>query len=121
MSDYYAGIPELYRSGQWRSICGNSFTYENAIVTCEQLQLGLPITVQPLRLPDSNSEVYDRFTCHGNEHRLDNCVRESATCPADESVPNFYDSFTFGEANDSDITISNDRFPPVFIYLQCAG
>jgi len=55
-------------------------------VTCEQLQLGLPTTVLPLRLPDSVSVVYDTFTCHGNEHRLDNCVINSATCEVDTQI-----------------------------------
>ena len=90
-------------------------------MTCEQLQLGLPTTVLPLRLPDSVSVVYDTFTCHGNEHRLDNCVINSATCEVDNNVPNFYDSFSFGESDSLDLNVPNNRFPPVFVYLQCAG
>ena len=87
-------------------------------MTCEQLQLGLPITFLPLRIPDSESMVYDTFTCYGNEHRLDNCVINSATCEADSNVPNFQDFDSFAG---SDLNVPGNRFPPVFVYLQCAG
>ena len=86
----YEGRVEVNRSGEWQTVCDNSWDIREAEVVCHQLGYGYAITaVQGAAFDLGSGEQWERsWYCIGNEASLDDCGSSSSSCrhPSDASV-----------------------------------
>ena len=78
----YEGRVEVYRSGEWQTVCDDSWDIEEAEVVCRQLGYGHAIlAIQRAAFGQGSGGQWERYwSCNGNETSLDNCSSRSASC-----------------------------------------
>ena len=84
----YEGRVEVYRSGEWQTVCDNSWDIKEAEVVCRQLRYGYAIlAIQAAAFGQGSGEQWERdWSCTGNEGRLDGCSSSSASCSHSEDA-----------------------------------
>ena len=78
----YEGRVEVYRSGEWQTVCDGSWDIKEAEVVCRQLGYGYAIlAVGKAAFGRGTGGQWDRYwSCSGNEGSLDVCSSSSALC-----------------------------------------
>ena len=87
--DQYEGRVEVYRSGEWQTVCGNSWDIREAEVACQQLGYGYAIlAIQGAAFGQGSGGQWERFWfCNGIEASLDDCSSSSnAFCSHSEDA-----------------------------------
>ena len=84
----YEGRVEVYRSGEWQTVCDNSWDIKEAEVVCRQLGYGYAIlAIQSAALGRGSGGQWDRdWSCNGNEASLDDCSSSAASCSHSEDA-----------------------------------
>ena len=82
------GRVQVFRSGEWQTVCDNAWDLNEANVACRQLGYGYAIKVvtQTLFGRGTGEQWGAYFHCRGNESRLDNCFTASSSCSHSEDV-----------------------------------
>ena len=82
------GRVEVFRSGQWQTVCDNSWDLNEADVACSQLGYGYAIRVVTNTLfgRGTGGQWEAEFYCIGSESRLDNCFTSSVSCSHNDDV-----------------------------------
>ncbi len=73
---------EVYRSGEWQTVCDNSWDIREAEVVCQQLGYGYAIlAIQGAAFGQGSGGQWDRvWSCIGNESTLDDCSSSNTSC-----------------------------------------
>ena len=73
---------EVYRSGEWQTVCDDSWDIKEAEVVCQQLGYGYAIlAIGRAAFGQGSGGQWDRdWSCSGNEASLDGCSSSSAFC-----------------------------------------
>ncbi|XP_072445130.1 neurotrypsin isoform X4 [Chiloscyllium punctatum] len=76
-SSEYEGRVEVYRSGQWGTVCDDHWDEADAEVVCRQLGISSPAKAQPLAYfgEGSGPILLDDVQCTGNELSIDQCPK----------------------------------------------
>ena len=84
----YEGRVEVYRSGEWQTICDDSWDIAEAEVVCRQLGYGYAIlAIQEAAFGQGSGGQWDRvWSCSGNEASLDDCSCISTSCTHSEDA-----------------------------------
>ena len=84
----YEGRVEVNRSGEWQTVCDDSWDIEEAEVVCRQLGYGYAILERQSIVFGWGSDRHwmRDWSCHGNETNLDDC-RSSAASVCDFVFP----------------------------------
>ena len=84
----YEGRVEVYRSGEWATVCDNSWDIKEAEVVCRQLGYGYAIlAIQSAAFGRGSGRQSERnWFCNGNETSLDNCSSSAASCSHSEDA-----------------------------------
>ena len=87
-SNQYEGRVEVYRSGEWQTICDDSWDIAEAEVVCQQLGYGYAIlAIGGAAFGQGSGGQWDRFwSCNGNEASLDDCSSSSTFCTHSEDA-----------------------------------
>ena len=89
-SNQYEGRVEVYRSGEWQTICDDSWDIAEAEVVCRQLGYGYAIlAIGSAAFGQGSGGQWDRvWSCNGNETSLDGCSssNSSAFCTHSEDA-----------------------------------
>ena len=87
-SNQYEGRVEVYHSGEWQTICDNSWDIAEAEVVCRQLGYGYAIlAIGGAAFGQGSGGQWERFwSCNGNEASLDGCRSSSAFCSHSEDA-----------------------------------
>ena len=82
------GRVEVFRSGQWQTVCDDGWDLNDADVACRQLGYGYAIRVVTNALfgQGTGGQWDASFSCTGRESRLDNCVTSLSFCSHSEDV-----------------------------------
>ena len=82
------GRVEVFRSGEWQTVCDNGWGLNDADVACRQLGYGYAIRVVTNALfgRGTGGQWEASFSCTGRESRLDNCFTSSSSCSHSEDV-----------------------------------
>ena len=78
----YEGRVEVYRSGEWQTVCDNSWDIGEAEVVCRQLGYEYAIlAIQGAAFGEGSGGQWDReWSCNGNESTLDDCSSSNTSC-----------------------------------------
>ncbi|NWI94926.1 C163A protein, partial [Pitta sordida] len=70
-----AGRVEVFRAGQWGTVCDDTWDMAAATVVCRHLSCGAAIAATPrARFGKGSGPIWlDRVTCDGSEGHLDEC------------------------------------------------
>ena len=81
-NNQYEGRVEVYRSGEWQTVCDNSWGIREAEVVCRQLGYGYAIlAIQSAAFGQGSGGQWERvWSCNGSEDSLSNCSSSSALC-----------------------------------------
>ena len=84
----YEGRVEVYRSGEWQTVCDDSWDIKEAEVVCRQLRYGYAIlAIQAAAFGQGSGGQWEReFSCIGNESSLDGCSSSNASCSHSEDA-----------------------------------
>ena len=85
---YSEGRVEVFRSGEWQTVCDNGWDLNEADVACKQLGYGYAIRVM-INAPfgrGTGGQWDAYFYCTGSESRLENCRTSSSSCSHSEDV-----------------------------------
>ena len=84
----YEGRVEVYRSGEWQTVCDDSWDIKEAEVVCRQLGYGYAIlAIQSAAFGQGSGGQWDRdWSCSGNEASLDGCSSTSTFCSHSEDA-----------------------------------
>ena len=89
-SNQYEGRVEVYRCGEWQTICDDSWDIAEAEVVCRQLGYGYAIlAIGSAAFGQGSGGQWDRvWSCNGNETSLDGCSssNSSAFCTHSEDA-----------------------------------
>ena len=84
----YEGRVEVYRSGQWQTVCDDSWDISEAQVVCRQLGYGSAVSALSGayfgRGSGAQWEVY--WYCSGSESSLQSCSTSSSVCSHSEDA-----------------------------------
>jgi len=80
--DQYEGRLEVYRSGEWQTVCDDSWDIKEAEVVCRQLGYGYAVlATQGAAFGEGSGQQWEReWHCNGNETSLDDCSSSNASC-----------------------------------------
>ena len=80
--DQYEGRLEVYRSGEWQTVCDDSWDIKEAEVVCQQLGYGYAVlAIQGAAFGEGSGGQWEReWSCNGNETSLDDCSNTNASC-----------------------------------------
>ena len=80
--DQYEGRLEVYRSGEWQTVCDDSWDIKEAEVVCRQLGYGYAVlAIQGAAFGEGSGGQWEReWHCNGNETSLDDCSNRNASC-----------------------------------------
>ena len=84
----YEGRVEVYRSGEWQTICDDSWDIAEAEVVCQQLGYGYAmLAIQGAAFGQGSGGQWERvWSCNGNEASLDDCSSSSTFCTHSEDA-----------------------------------
>ena len=84
----YEGRVEVNRSGEWQTVCDNSWNIAEADVVCRWLGYGYAIlAIQEAAFGEGSGRQWERsWYCNGNETSLDNCSSSSTACSHSEDA-----------------------------------
>ena len=84
----YEGRVEVYRSGEWQTVCDDSWEIAEAEVVCRQLGYGHAIlAIGSAAYGQGSGGQWERFWyCNGNEVSLDDCSGISTFCSHSEDA-----------------------------------
>ena len=84
----YEGRVEVYRSGEWQTVCDDSWDIKEAEVVCRQLGYGYAIlAIQSAAFGRGTGGQWQRrWSCSGNEVSLDGCSSTSTFCSHSEDA-----------------------------------
>ena len=82
------GRVEVFRSGQWQTVCDNGWDLNEAKVACRQLGYGYAIRVLTGAVfgEGTGGQWMASFSCTGSESRLEFCFTSSSSCSHSEDV-----------------------------------
>ena len=78
----YEGRVEVNRSGEWQTVCDNSWDIREAEVVCRQLGYGYAVlAIQRAAFGQGSGGQWERnWYCNGNEASLYDCSSSTFTC-----------------------------------------
>ena len=84
----YEGRVEVYRSGEWQTVCDDSWDIKEAEVVCRHLGYGYAIlAIRGAAFGQGSGGQWDRdWFCTGTEGSLDGCRSSSASCSHSEDA-----------------------------------
>ena len=84
----YEGRVEVYRSGEWQTVCDDSWDIKEAEVVCRQLEYGYAImAIDGAAFGQGSGGQWNRvWYCNGNESSLDICSSTSVFCSHSEDA-----------------------------------
>ena len=84
----YEGRVEVFRNGEWQTVCDDSWDIEEAEVVCRQLRYGYAIlAIQAAAFGQGSGGQWERdWSCTGTESSLDGCSSSSAICSHSEDA-----------------------------------
>ena len=86
----FSGRIEVYYSGEWGTVCDDSFDYEDAQVACRNLGFGAPISYDDNSGGAGSGRIWlDNLACSGSELSLGQCSHRgwgSHNCGHSEDV-----------------------------------
>ena len=84
----YEGRVEVYRHGEWQTVCDDSWDIKEAEVVCRQLGYGHAImAIHGAAFGQGSGGQWNRvWSCNGNEGSLDSCQSGSASCSHTEDA-----------------------------------
>ena len=87
-NNQYEGRVEVYRSGEWQTVCDDSWDIKEAEVVCRQLGYGYAIlAIQRAAFGRGSGGQWERnWFCNGNEASLDDCSSSTASCSHSEDA-----------------------------------
>ena len=87
-NNQYEGRVEVYRSGEWQTVCDDSWDIKEAEVVCRQLGYGYAIqAIQRAAFGQGSDGQWDRhWFCNGNEASLDDCNSGISYCSHSEDA-----------------------------------
>ena len=79
---------EIYRSGEWQTVCDDSWDIAEAEVVCRQLGYGYAIlAIGSAAFGQGAGGQWDRvWSCNGREVSLDDCSSSSTFCTHSEDA-----------------------------------
>ena len=84
----YEGRVEVYRSGEWQTVCDDSWDIKEAEVVCRQLGYGYAIlAIGGAAFGQGSGGQWSRvWSCSGREGSLDSCTSVSTFCSHTEDA-----------------------------------
>ena len=84
----YEGRVEVNRSGEWQTVCDDSWEIKEAEVVCRQLGYGYAImAIDGAAFGQGSGGQWNRdWSCSGSEDSLDNCPSTSIFCSHKEDA-----------------------------------
>ena len=78
----YEGRVEVYRSGEWQTVCDDSWDIKEAEVVCRQLGYGYAVlAIHNAAFGEGSGRQWEgEWHCNGNETSLDDCSNRNASC-----------------------------------------
>ncbi|EDO31020.1 predicted protein, partial [Nematostella vectensis] len=70
----YQGRVEIFRVGQWGTVCSDEWNTPDTEVVCKQLGYSKPVILGPVSFGPGKGPIWlDNVQCYGNETSLDRC------------------------------------------------
>ena len=84
----YEGRVKVFRSGEWQTVCDNSWDIQEAEVVCRELGYGYAVlAIQGATFGQGSGGQWKRnWSCNGNETRLADCSSNSVSCSHSEDA-----------------------------------
>lgn len=74
------GRLEVYRKGEWGSVCSNNFQYKEAKVACGMIGFSRPVRAFTVQSMSLHKIVLSGLKCDGTEDHVASCTYEDSEC-----------------------------------------